>query len=340
MMTRFASAVLLSLIALPAAATSPPPPPFIDREVRVPVAAVDGAGAATLACSLRAPSAASGARVAAVALLPGTGPGDRDENGIGATLKYSVLRRVADRLAAHGIASLRCDDRGTGASTGRFEERTFPVFIADGTAMIAALRREPTIDGARIALYGHSEGGIAGVVIADRDAGLRALVLAAAAERPFLDGVLAQKRDELRDAGQSPAEVDATIAFYRTVLLALAAGKPIPDGLPPPARAEVERLAPWLRSRLAHDNRASSRRLRHLPILIQQGGRDVVVPPDDAELLRADLAAGHNPDAKLLRYPTLQHNFAPAREGERLPRAEVAAQPLDDAAAFLATQLR
>jgi fermentation-respiration switch protein FrsA (DUF1100 family) len=83
-----------------------------------------------------------------------------------------------------------------------------------------------------------------------------------------------------------------------------------------------------------------TRKLRPIPILIQQGGRDALTPLGDAELLHSDLAAGHNANAQLKIYPTLQHNFVPtAKLDELVPDGAVDEIFLDELASFAAAHL-
>src|SRR5205085_9725332 len=77
----------------------------------------------TLAGTLTLPKSASASRrVAAIVTITGSGPQDRDE-AIGLP-GYRPFRQLADSLARRGIATLRMDDRGTGASGGTFKGAT------------------------------------------------------------------------------------------------------------------------------------------------------------------------------------------------------------------------
>src|SRR6478752_1779877 len=71
----------------------------------------------TLAGTLTLPKSATRARpVGAIVTITGSGPEERDE-AIGID-GYRPFRQFADSLARRGIATLRMDDRGTGASKG------------------------------------------------------------------------------------------------------------------------------------------------------------------------------------------------------------------------------
>src|SRR5215510_11242877 len=77
----------------------------------------------TLAGTLTLPKTASAQhRVGAIVTITGSGPQDRGEFlGFG---DYRPFRQYADSLARRGIAILRMDDRGTGASKGSFKGST------------------------------------------------------------------------------------------------------------------------------------------------------------------------------------------------------------------------
>ncbi len=81
-----------------------------------------------------------------------------------------------------------------------------------------------------------------------------------------------------------------------------------------------------------------TRGLRALPILLLQGDGDWIVPPSEERVLYDDLKAGHNPSARAILYPKLNHHFADA-PGDRFPGGPIAEAPLDDVASFLSGTL-
>jgi uncharacterized protein len=92
----------------------------------------------------------------AVVLVSGSGPQDRDETVAG----HKPFLVLADHLTRHGIAVLRFDDRGVGASTGDFATATIRDFVGDARAAIEFLQSRKDIDAGRLGLAGHSEGGL------------------------------------------------------------------------------------------------------------------------------------------------------------------------------------
>lgn len=93
---------------------------------------------------------------------------------------YRPFRQIAETLARRGIATLRLDDRGVGGSDAGPATVTTADLADDVRAATAYLRARPEIDARRIALVGHSEGGIIAPMVAASDAGIRGIVLMAA----------------------------------------------------------------------------------------------------------------------------------------------------------------
>ncbi len=127
------------------------PYPYQEEEV---VFAADG-GRAELAGTLTLPRGSSLAP--AVIFISGGGAQDRDYTlGLLGHRPFLVL---SDYLTRRGIAVLRYDDRGFGASSGDRSEATSLDYARDALAGFAYLRSRAEIDPAMIGLLGHSEGG-------------------------------------------------------------------------------------------------------------------------------------------------------------------------------------
>lgn len=134
------------------------------------------AAAVPLAAELLEP--ADGPARAIAILIPGSGPIDR--NGDARQLPLGIQRQLAEGLAARGIASIRWDKRGVGASGGDFLTTGFGDLVADALAVVDHVATGPTTataDNDRplpIIAIGHSEGS--------------ALVARVLVERPALAG--------------------------------------------------------------------------------------------------------------------------------------------------------
>ncbi|HEX8299509.1 MAG TPA: CocE/NonD family hydrolase [Rubricoccaceae bacterium] len=125
------------------------------------VVAVEVAPGVTLAGTFVRPAGAG--PLPAVLMLSGSGAQDRDETLFG----HRPFAVLADHLARQGIASMRLDDRGTGASTGNYETTTIADHTSDAAAALAALRARPGVG--RVGIVGHSLGGLVAPGVAGAD---------------------------------------------------------------------------------------------------------------------------------------------------------------------------
>jgi len=324
----------------------------LPRKVAVPASA--GVEAASLDCSLLVP--ATHARLQArptgdlkplpaVVFLTGSGLQDRDEDSYGpGGLKVAVFKVMAIELGKAGIASLRCDDRGSGASTGDAAKISLDSHLADAQAEIAALRAEPAIDPTHIGLIGHSEGGIVAPLAARKDRKLRALVLMAGTGRPIDVILLEQVERSARRAGLPQDKIDAELARYRAVLDAIRAGKPLPADVPEAERVQWESGRALFASHMKSNPAAVARRLKRVAVFIAQGDKDQQVAVADAEALRAAFTDAGNKKIEYKVYPDLNHLFAHSTTGNPSeytdPDAVVDPGFLADVVRFLGKRLR
>ena len=135
-----------------------------------------------LAGTLQLPNLPREAPRPAVLLISGSGPLDRNSNTDAQSL--NIASAIAEHLATIGIASLRFDKRGTGASGGNYATTGFNDETDDAATALHHLANLDGIDAGRIAVIGHS----AGATIAIRLAVFEfvvfvAVLLAAAASR-------------------------------------------------------------------------------------------------------------------------------------------------------------
>ncbi|MHB1327742.1 MAG: alpha/beta hydrolase family protein, partial [Gemmatimonadales bacterium] len=166
----------------------------------------------TLSGTLTLPKTASRTSpVPAIVTISGTGPQDRDEYlGFG---DYRPFRQFADSLGRRGIAVLRMDDRGVGASGGTFNGATPVDFVKDIRAGLAYLRTRDEIDATRLGLLGHSEGAIDAPMVAIEEPSLKALVLLAGQARKLGGAAKFQLENMVRrDTTLSPDEREKRLA--------------------------------------------------------------------------------------------------------------------------------
>jgi hypothetical protein len=307
--------------AVPPDYSAPVGAPYRAEEVAVPTP-----GGFTLAGTLTLPREARGP-VPAVVLISGSGPQDRDSR-IPGIEGYRAFRQIADTLGRRGIAVLRLDDRGSGRSGGKAEGSTSADFADDVRAAVAYLRGRGEIAPDRIALAGHSEGGIIAPMVAASDPRIRAVVLMAAQSWTGRRVSDYQLRQAWRAAGVPEARMDS---------LARANDR---------ARDSVAAQNPWVRFFLDHDPLPTVRRVK-APVLILQGATDRQVTAEQAPELAAALRAGGNRDVTVRVLPDVNHLFLrdpvgtadPARYAA-LPSKEMVPEALGALADWLAAKLR
>lgn len=209
-----------------------------------------------------------------VLIIAGSGPTDRDGNNPSA--KNNSLLLLADSLRRAGIATLRYDKRGIGASMS-FENKEDSLriehFANDAAAWVQWLRSREQFS--KIIVAGHSEGSLLGM-LATSKARADAFISLAGAGRPA-DVVL---REQLQ---KQPPIVKAQ-AF--PILDSLKAGvlvDSVPKMLMGLLRPSVQ---PFMISWIQYDPAVEITKLQ-CPVLIVQGGTDIQVSTEDAKLLAA-----------------------------------------------------
>lgn len=220
----------------------------------------------------------------AALLLVGSGDIDRDSDH--RKLALGVTRGVAAALAGAGLASLRYDKRGVGASGGTYLTTSFSDARADAAAALAALREHPAVDPARVLVIGHSEGALHAISLAAADPDLAGVGLLAG---PATTGEATMQWQAERIVPTLPVLVRGLLRVLRQ----------------PPARAQAKlftrvrsteavvirvqgrRLnAGWLRGFIDHDPAPELARLT-VPVLALTGDHDLQVDPDDLERIAA-----------------------------------------------------
>jgi pimeloyl-ACP methyl ester carboxylesterase len=225
-------------------------------------------------------------------LISGSGPTDRNGNTMGMGPNNS-LKLLAEALAANGVASVRYDKRAIGesapAAVGGEAALRFESYIDDGAGWIRQLRADPRFD--RVAVIGHSEGSLIGMVAA-RAAGADRFVSVAGVGHPA--GVVI--RDQLRPQLPAPLYAQAD-----SVLLALEAGHTFDN--PPAELIALFRpsVQPYFISWLKYDPAVEIARLS-IPTLILQGTTDIQVQRSEAEALSRGM-----PAARLVMVEGMNH---------------------------------
>lgn len=264
---------------------APPGAPYTTEQVRIPTGrGYDLAGTFTRPVLNRT--------VAVVVTISGSGPQERDSR-IPSVPGYAPFRDIADSLARRGIATLRYDDRGVGESGGSESARTATSadFAADVRSIVAWLAKRPDIDSTRIALLGHSEGGMIAPMVAANTPTVRAIALLAGPAYTGRRVIMYQNRQALDNApGMTAAQRDSVM---KTV----------------PARLDtLGRTSPWMGFFMTHDPLVTARTVKQ-PVLVLQGNTDRQVTPEQADSLAAAFRAGGNRNVTMTRFPETNHLF-------------------------------
>jgi len=284
--TRVDGASPISTQVTPPDYTAPAGAPYAAEEVTV-----RSTGEVTLAGTLTIPKERGrDGRVPAVVLITGSGPQNRDEELPGIK-GYRFFRQIADTLSRRGIAVLRMDDRGIGGSHAGDRPGTTADFAADVRAALAYLRSRPDIRADRLALIGHSEGGIIAPMVAQADPQLRGIALLAAPSRTVRRILEFQRRVLVENDTTIPA------AKRDTAIAALA------------RTADSAAATPgWLRYLYDYDPLATARRVR-TPVLILHGATDLQVTADQALELSSAFQEGGNRDVTIHVFTKTNHLF-------------------------------
>jgi pimeloyl-ACP methyl ester carboxylesterase len=283
---------------------APPGATFTSEEVKIPVRGYLLTGTLLLPKDCGGPCAA-------VVMITGSGQQTRDEPVPFRGLEqYKPFRQIAEVLASHRIAVLRVDDRGVGESTGleTLKASTTSGFADDTRAQVAYLRTRKEIDPVRIALVGHSEGGMIAPMVAASDPRIAAVVLLAGPGERGSEISLYQARRAL-DAlpGMTKEEKEQKLAEERDYIKAVQEGRDLSKY---PAEARLPWVIEWMKS----DPIPTIRKVRQ-PILILQGALDQQVSADQARLLEQAARAAGNKDVTAHIFQGLNHLFLQAHTG-------------------------
>lgn len=239
---------------------------------------------------------------AAALIIAGSGPTDRNGNShLG--LKTDAYKLLAEALADHGIVTLRYDKRGIGASakSARPEAEVIIQHFVDD-AVLAARWLQARVNSAAIFMIGHSEGGVMGLLAAEKVVPSGIVLLAAPGRT--LGTIL---REQFSRPG-TPRDITVDALH---IIGALERNEDIADVEPRLAAAFRPSVQPYLRSAMAIDPAALARGL-NVPLLIVGGGRDFQVGKSDFDALSAA-----RPDADAYWDPDMAHTLKPSRADPR-----------------------
>jgi hypothetical protein len=276
--------VVLALVTCVAAAPTPAPTVFNETEVAVP------ASFGTLHGSLTMPTATG--TVPIVVIIAGSGPVDRNGNAL--PIEHSdAYTKLAQALAARGIATLRYDKRGIGASVTTQPETAlrFDDYVTDVQALVDYLHKDARFSS--ISLVGHSEGSLIGMLAAQRDPNVAKYISVSGPGRSL--GAIIDS--QVRANNTPPYIVSEVIAIDAS----LAKGQLVPSPDPQLNALFRPSVQPYLISEYRYDPSVEIAKVTQ-PTLIVQGTTDIQIGVDDAHRL-----AKAKPNAKLAIIDGMNH---------------------------------
>ena len=230
-----------------------------------------------------------GQKVSVVLMVTGSGPQNRDEELMG----HKPFLVLADRLARHGIASLRYDDRGVGQSTGDFSSATTAALATDALAGIKYLRGLKKFS--CVGILGHSEGGSIAYMLGA--GGNADFIVSLAGPACKFDTLMMLQLNGLSKVQGAKEDVVHSVAETRQLLLS-------------------KDNSLWMKSALDM-NFSKFLPLIKCPVMALSGSNDLNVPAE-FNMLSLQNGLPHNSKNVIKIYPGLNHLFQHSPTGNPL----------------------
>jgi alpha-beta hydrolase superfamily lysophospholipase len=199
---------------------------------------------------------------------------------------------LAEALQKHGVASVRFDKRGVGASAEAGADETqlrFEDYIDDVQRWIDLLADEKKYS--KIIVAGHSEGSLIGMIACHQSGKAAGFISLCGAGRPIDELILEQMK-------RQPKSLQESMAF---LLREWKQGKTV-ENVPPELMAIARpSLQPYMMSWIKYDPCVEVKKLA-IPMMIVQGTTDIQV-----SLVDADNLAEANPEAKKTIIKNMDH---------------------------------
>ena len=257
--------------------TPAPPYPYVTEEVTF-CNATDGA---TLAGTLTWPvgyDKSSGRKPVVALMVTGSGQENRDEE----IFDHKPFLVIADYLARQGIATLRYDDRATGASVGgEVKNASTEDFARDAAAGLDFLRSKDAFS--KVGIIGHSEGGSIAFMLGAQDK--TDFIVSLAGPGVKGDTLLVAQSNRILVLSEMPA--DMTVEKYR--------------------QQQAVQEIPWVRWFIDYDPSADIAATR-CPVFALNGDRDVQVI-SSLNLTAIERLLPNTAGNLTKQYPELNHLF-------------------------------
>jgi len=274
-----------------------------------------------------------------VVMITGSGPQNRDEEVV--QFNHRPFLVWSDWLTRNGIAVLRYDDRGIGASTGVFGTSTSEDFSGDVEAAISYIQSRDDLKNLSIGLIGHSEGGMIAPMVASHNSAVKFIVLLAGPGLPVSQLMMQQSKDQMRLSGAPDSAIAKSMELNKKMYATINASKNLSSTelakkLDTIMRAELKQLpeaalggqsedemvktsiatltSPWYRYFIAFDPAVY---LSHTkcPVLAMNGTLDMQVGSDNLKAIKENLQKAGNKNVQIVPLDGLNHLFQKATTG-------------------------
>jgi pimeloyl-ACP methyl ester carboxylesterase len=279
-------------------------------------------------------------RYPAVLLLPSWLPRDRD--GAWDRAAHSswfapapdratgLLARIASALAALGVATLRCDPRGCGASDGEWEATSLFTRIDDARDMLAAMRSHGLLDLRRTGIVGHGEGDTLALSVVIGDPAVSALTLIGPSARSWRDVLRRGVAERARSGVDLQHPIVRALDRWSEEMIERAERRQAAMELHVPGSLPLH-LDLAATEQAIHTPPLALASMLHRSVSLVHGSADAWSDPDESALLEAALVdAGNRPKRWLLQ---AGHDLAEAGD------AQIAELAADLAARLLPSEL-
>ena len=225
-----------------------------------------------------------------VVMVAGSGPTDR--NGNQAMMQNNSLKLLAQALADKGIASLRYDKRGVGASASTIKDESslrFEDYVSDVAGWVALMGEGGKFK--HIVVLGHSEGSLIGMLACQKSPKVHAFVSLAGPGTSAGDLI----REQMKP--QPPVVRDMVLPLLQR----LEKGDTIGQVNPMLFALFRPSVQPYMISWMKYNPVTEIKKLK-IPVMVVQGAMDMQVSTHHADLLKEAL-----PSAQLVMIPQMNH---------------------------------
>lgn len=211
-----------------------------------------------------------------------------------------LLARLAEALALRGVASLRADPRGCGASEGSWEGVTLFARIDDARDQLAAMRGRAELDLRRSGIVGHGEGAGIALAVTIGDPAVSALTLIGASARSWRETLRRAAATRGRDGTDHEHPIVVAIDRWSEELIEHAERREANLTIPLHGAGSVT-LALAAYEQAIHTPPLALATMLHRSVALVHGGADRWADADESALLAAALMdAGNEPGSRLI----------------------------------------